>query len=100
MGEAYRMSQDDGQERRDFFISYTGRDKPWAEWIAAQVEASGLTTFTQAWDFGPGSNFVAEMDKAIRQAERTLLVLSPAYLHSAFAFSEWAAAFAQDPTGG
>ena len=96
------MSQDDKgekQERRDFFISYTGQDKPWAEWIAAQLDAAGFTFFFQAWDFRPGSNFVAEMDKATKQADRTLLVLSAAYLASGFAFSEWAAAFRQDPTG-
>ena len=96
------MNQDnvlEKQERRDFFISYTSQDKPWAEWIAAQLDAAGYTFFFQDWDFRPGSNFVAEMDKATRQADRTLLVLSAAYLTSGFAFSEWAAAFRQDPTG-
>jgi hypothetical protein len=96
------MSQDDAgekQEHRDFFISYTGHDKQWAEWIAEQLDAAGYTFFFQAWDFRPGSNFVAEMNNAIKQADRTLLVLSTAYLASGFGFSEWAAAFRQDPTG-
>jgi hypothetical protein len=96
------MSQDDTwekQERRDFFISYTGQDKPWAEWIAAQLDAAGYTIFFQAWDFRPGSNFVAEMDHAAKRAERTLLVLSPAYLESDYSFAEWATAFRHDPTG-
>ena len=84
------MNQDDtekNQERRDFFISYTGSDRQWAEWIALQLEQAGYTLFLQAWDFLPGSNFVAEMDRAAKQTERTLLVLSPAYLLSDFAFS-------------
>ncbi|MBV9688897.1 MAG: toll/interleukin-1 receptor domain-containing protein [Ktedonobacteraceae bacterium] len=96
------MSQDslsEQQERRDFFISYAGQDKPWAEWIAAQLDTAGYTFFFQAWDFRPGSNFVVEMDQATKLADRTLLVLSAAYLASGFAFSEWAAAFRQDPTG-
>jgi len=87
------------QERRDFFLSYMGQDKPWAEWIAAQLDAAGYTFFFQAWDFRPGSNFVVEMDNAMRQADRTLLVLSSSSLASGFALSEWAVAFRQDPTG-
>jgi phage replication-related protein YjqB (UPF0714/DUF867 family) len=35
---------------RDFFISYTGVNRPWAEWIAVQLEAAGYTTVLQAWD--------------------------------------------------
>lgn len=96
------MRQDDReekQERRDFFISYTGQDKPWAEWIAAQLDAAGYTFFFHAWDFRPGSNFVIEMDRATRQVDCTLLILSAAYLQSSFARSEWAAAFRRDPTG-
>ena len=96
------MRQNDtkkSQEHRDFFISYTGSDRQWAEWIAFQLEQAGYTLFIQAWDFRPGSNFVAEMDKAAKSAERTLLVLSPAYLESDVAFSEWATAFRRDPRG-
>ena len=96
------MSQDNRGEKsdhRDFFISYTGCDRQWAEWIAFQLEEAGYTLFIQAWDFRPGSNFVAEMDRAAKFAERTLLVLSPAYLESDSAFAEWAAAFRYDPKG-
>jgi len=39
------------------------------------------------------------MDKAAAGSERTLAVLSPDYLQSAFGKAEWAAAFADDPTG-
>jgi tetratricopeptide (TPR) repeat protein len=86
-------------ERRDFFISYASSDEQWAEWIAKRLEDAGYTTFIQAWDFRPGMNFVAEMDRATKQANRTLLVLSPAYLRSEYAFAEWAVAFRKDPSG-
>lgn len=82
----------------DFVISYTGVDRDWAEWIAFTVEAEGFTTVIQAWDFRPGSNFVIEMQNATA-AERTIMVLSPDYLKSAFTAPEWAAAFAHDPKG-
>jgi len=83
----------------DFFISYTQADRPWAEWIAWVLEAAGFSATIQAWDYRPGGNFVADMQAATATAERTIAVLSPDYLKSGFGLSEWAAAFAQDPTG-
>src|SRR5947209_5062107 len=87
------------QKDKDFFISYTGKDRAWAEWIAMQLEEAGYRTIIQAWDFRPGSNFVAEMDDAAKRAHRTMPVLSPAYLASEYAFAEWAVAFRRDPRG-
>ena len=83
----------------DFFISYTSADRAWAEWIGYVLEEKGFSVIIQAWDFRPGSNFVLEMQKAAADADRTIMVLSPDYLKSQFASSEWAAAFAQDPMG-
>jgi hypothetical protein len=83
----------------DFFISYTKVDVAWAEWIAWQLEAAGYTTVIQAWDFRPGSNFVLEMDRASREAEQTIAVLSPSYLDAAYTHPEWALAFVRDPKG-
>jgi hypothetical protein len=83
----------------DFFISYTSADERWASWIAFILEEDGHTTILQAWDFRPGSNFAIEMQKAAKRANRTIMVLSPAYIKSGFASSEWAAAFANDPQG-
>ncbi len=87
------------QERKDFFISYTSTDRQWAEWIAWQLEEATYRVIIQAWDFRPGTNFVAEMDTAAKHADRTLLVLSAAYLTSDYAFAEWAAAFRHDAKG-
>jgi len=85
--------------RRDFFISYTGVNHAWAEWIAVQLEQAGYTTLLQAWDFRPGSDFVHQMQQATSTAGRTIAVLSPAYFGSAFGEAEWRAAFVKDPTG-
>jgi len=70
-----------------------------AEWVAWQLDDAGYTTVIQAWDFRPGSNFVLEMQRAAAEAERTIAVLSPDYVQACFTQPEWAAAFAQDPTG-
>ncbi|MEH3088426.1 MAG: toll/interleukin-1 receptor domain-containing protein [Microbacterium arborescens] len=91
------MPRTDG-EQRDFFISYTSADVAWAEWIASQLEPE-WTTVIQAWDFDPGNNFVLEMQRAARMADKTIVVLSQAFLDADFTQPEWAAAFASDPTG-
>ena len=83
----------------DFFISYTRADLAWARWIAQQLTDAGFTVTYQEQDFRPGSNFVLEMQRALVESERVIAVLSPIYLNSRFALAEWAAAFAEDPTG-
>lgn len=82
----------------DFFVSYNYRDASWAAWVAWILEDAGFKVAIQAWDFHAGSNFVLEMQRAASSATRTLILLSPDYLRSEFAASEWAAAFASDPS--
>ena len=84
---------------KDFFISYNQADRQWAEWIAWELEEAGYFIIIQAWDFRPGNNFILEMDKAAKESERTIAVLSPDFLKSVFTKPEWAAAFVKDPTG-
>ena len=83
----------------EFFISYTGADQAWAEWIAHQLETAGHTAILQAWDFRPGENFVLRMNQALEDAERVLAVLSDAYVGSAYATDEWTAALVRDESG-
>jgi TIR domain len=84
----------------DFFISYTHADRPWAEWIAWQLEDAGYRTAVQAWDSLPGDDFLSWMDRAIRSAKHVLVVLSPAYVEAtSFTNPEWTAALGRDPTG-
>jgi hypothetical protein len=66
----------------DFFVSYTGADRAWAEWIAWQLEAEGYEVVVQAWDFTPGKSWAHEMQRATATAKRVVVVLSAAYLES------------------
>lgn len=95
-GAADRVS---GEPMVDFFISYTKSDEAWAEWIAWELEDNGYKTRLMAWDFRPGSDFVAKMHEALKVCGRTIAVLSPRYLNSAFCLPEWTSTFASDPTG-
>ena len=84
---------------KDFFVSYNGNDKAWAEWIAFQLEEAGYTTVIQAWDFRPGADFVMEMQQAATGTRRTIAVLSDNYLSAEYTQPEWGSAFARDPQG-
>ncbi len=83
----------------DFFVSYTQADSAWAEWIAWILEEDGHKILVQAWDFVPGSNWIQGMQAGAARAERTIAVLSPAYLESEYGTAEWEAAWASDPAG-
>jgi len=83
----------------NFFISYTGVNRSWAEWIAVELERAGYTTVIQAFDFAPGSDFVHQMQVAVLTAARTITVFSPAYFESKMTEAEWRAVFALDPSG-
>ncbi len=83
----------------DFFISYTQADRAWAEWIAWALEDDGHHVLIQAWDFVPGGNWITRMHEGVRDARRTIAVLSEAYLESVYGGAEWQAAWAADPDG-
>lgn len=83
----------------DFFVSYTGADKAWAEWIAWELEAQGHPVLLQAWDMVPGTNWVDVMHRGMQGSERTIAVLSTSYLDSVYGTAEWQAAWRDDPTG-
>ena len=89
----------DGGDGLDFFVSYTRSDQRWAEWIGWVLEDAGFRVVMQAWDFGPGSHFVAEMHDALRRSSRVVAVLSGAYVRSVFAAEEWQTVWAGDPGG-
>jgi len=81
--------------KKDFFVSYTGADRAWAEWIAWELEESGYSVIIQAWDFHAGENSINNMQEALEGSVRTLAVLSEAYFDSAFCKQEWTAALAK-----
>jgi hypothetical protein len=98
--DCLRVTAKEGLHRgRDFFVSYTQTDRAWAEWIAWVLEEDGHQVLIQAWDFVPGSNWLAEMQAGTRDAARTIAVLSGTYLGSVHGSAEWQAAMATDPDG-
>ena len=82
----------------NFFISRTGIDAYWAQWIAQELEKARYTTYLQDWDFLPSQSFVDNMRKG-SECDCTIAVLSTEYLNANFTQPEWQAAFARDPRG-
>jgi TRAP-type uncharacterized transport system substrate-binding protein len=67
--------------------------------VSWQLEDAGYRVLVQAWDFVPGSNWAVRMQEGVAGAERTIALLSAAYLDSAYGQEEWQAAQAADPQG-
>jgi WD40 repeat protein len=53
----------------------------------------------QVWDFVPGSHWTSRMEEGVGRAERTIAVLSEAYLRSVYGRSEWMAVYNADADG-
>jgi hypothetical protein len=82
------------EEKRTFFISRTGADKDWAQWIAQELEAAGHSAIVQDWDSRPGRSFIEFMRKGAEH--ETILVMSPEYWKAVYTQPEWEAAFLAD----
>jgi hypothetical protein len=79
----------------DFFVSYAGSDRPWAEWAAGQLETAGYTVELDVWDWAVGDNFPLRMNDALARCDRMLALWSPAYFErDRFTTDEWTAALA------
>ena len=69
----------------DVFISYSSQDKAWVRGkLLPRLEASGLRVCIDTRDFRPGAPSVAEMERAVLTNRKTVLVLTPDYVVSAW----------------
>lgn len=69
--------------RYDVFISYSHRNKDWVRgWLAPQLKNAGLKVCIDHENFEPGAPSIIEMERAVLQSRKTVLVLTPEYLQS------------------
>lgn len=83
----------------DFLVSCADRDEGWGAWIAWQLERHHYRVHLETWDSQAGSHDPQRLNEAIRNSERTLVVLSQEYLRSEKVQDEWQAAWLADRTG-
>lgn len=85
---------------KDFFVSYAGRDRAWAEWVTWHLVNAGYTVELAAWDWAAGENFVARMHGAVDAADRVIALLSSAYFEAErYTTDEWSAALVKNELG-
>ena len=69
----------------DVFISYSSKDRTWVRGeLLQRLEAAGLKACIDFRDFERGAPSVKEMRRGVETSRKTLLVLTPAYLESAW----------------
>lgn len=67
----------------DLYLSYCPADARWARtWLLPRLERAGLRVFVDERDARPGASKIAEIERAVLESAKTLIVLSPAYLQS------------------
>jgi len=76
----------------DFFVSYAGSDRLWAEWVAGQLLRAGYSVELDIWDWDAGQNFVIAMSDALDRCGRVVALFSDAYFDRArYTTHEWTA---------
>jgi hypothetical protein len=69
--------------RYDVFISYSQHDETWVQdWLLPNVEGANLRACIDFRDFELGAPRLTEIERAVVQSRKTLLVLTPDYLAS------------------
>jgi tetratricopeptide (TPR) repeat protein len=68
----------------DLFISYADADRSWVEGYLLDALTQAGVRYLSETAFRLGSPRIQEFQRAVQQSQRTLLVLSPAYLADSF----------------
>ena len=69
----------------DVFISYSSHDADWARGdLLARLEGAGLRVCIDFRDFKPGAPSISEMVRGITTSRKTLIILTPEYITSAW----------------
>jgi hypothetical protein len=80
----------------DIFVSYTSKDRDWANWIGLELGALGHVPHIDAWEVSAGGNIMAWMEKRHDEADHLLCIVSETYLKKPYSSLErhagqWAA---------
>lgn len=83
---------------RDVFISYSSKDSDWVhEVLLPKLESHGFSVTIDFRDFKTGAFSVEEMERAVENNRRVILVLTPHYIDSEWTKFENVMAQTLDP---
>jgi len=85
--------------RWNFFVSVAQEDEVWGSWIAWYLEEEGYRVHLESWDVQAGNFDIEILNDAVQFSERTIVVLSPAYLASERVAAAWQHAWRRDASG-
>jgi hypothetical protein len=83
----------------NIFISHAGADRAFAEQLAAVMKASGYEVWTDR-RLLPGDNWAQLIDRALREAEVMVALVSPAAVESEWVKREWEYALGSEKFAG
>lgn len=82
----------------DVFVSYSHDDKWWVhEWLLPRLTERGLTVCIDTSDFEVGVPTLVNIEQAVSRSDRTILVLTPAWVESEWTEFESILAGTEDP---
>lgn len=59
------------------FLSYSEKDRRWAEKLSAQLEKAGFKVWYAERELLPGTNWAEEMERALAQSDAMVALVSP-----------------------
>ena len=77
-------------QQKHIFVSYAREDKDFARRLIRNLRESRRIPWQDIHNIGGGSNWLADIDKALRGAEALIVVMSPFATRSQFVTYEWA----------
>lgn len=84
----------------DAFISYSHGDQDWVrDTLLPTLEQNGINAIIDYRDFEAGAPSITEMERAVKESRKTILVLTPNYIKSSWSEFELALAGTLDPAG-
>jgi hypothetical protein len=72
----------------DIFVSYTSKDRDWANWIGLELEALGHVVHIDHWEVSAGDNIMEWLEKRLDDADHVLCVVSETYLKKPYSSLE------------
>ena len=93
-----QMTDGSGEFQYDVFVSYSHRNRQWVRtWLVPKLRDEGLTVCVDHDCFDPGAPALTEMERAVVESRKTVLVLSAPYIESEWCEFENVLAQTLDP---
>jgi tetratricopeptide (TPR) repeat protein len=94
------MAKKEGKEHPRVFISYSHKDKEWVRnWLVPKLEAERIQTHIDYRDFEIGVASLINMERAVEQCAKTILIFTPPWVESEWTQFEGIMLQTMDPIG-